>query len=699
VKAVRFLLSFLLLGLGAWGVLNPHSAPLEIAEIQGSRVNPTFPFRSEQNVLGGGDFGTFVPGAFVTVRFSRPYSFTHVRHIYPFSQYALPWLQVTAAELQWSDDGSNWQVADTATAAGGTMYFRVAAAGAHEWWRLVVVGWAGLPDLLLGNLWFDPADGPFTIPYDVSWGLLCAGVLGILLTFRALTAGRAWMLASAAAAAFVFSYALLLAPYQIISTNDSFSYVQPLLVGTYDSLRNIGYPNLVRLLGITIGLENLAIFQLLIQLLSLGVLSFVMWRCYGMWVALVAILGGALFLTGWIVFFAPYVLVESISTSALLLAAAGIIGASRHPSTRMFILAGAGLALATVAKSTGLAMALAAIPIVRFLPRGCRLRGVTLVVVPSIAAYLLMSAHHYAREGLFAPEAASGLVLLGHIGWMLQGELPQYPGLIEKLQEAAAPSFAGKPPAGLKISSWTKLDDYVDYTSQLEDWLMVGKIIPALRQYDPKLDWIKMNSISTQVAFVSIAADPRTYARHVAAHFYGMWRQVGRAWIDLQSGTIGFRSAYELQLEDFREGGSPFRTLLGPPFTAERVREAARRQATVTLASNDLLDYLAPIVRDATRRGYLSLGLGAISLLLCAAIFFPGRFATAYRAEIMLAFVLNAYMLAHALVVWSSVHRYVAPVIPVIFAFALCLLHTSLRIVGPRMGSSSGKSQTPIAIE
>jgi hypothetical protein len=88
--------------------------------------------------------------------------------------------------------------------------------------------------------------------------------------------------------------------------------------------------------------------------------------------------------------------------------------------------------------------------------------------------------------------------------------------------------------------------------------------------------------------------------------------------------TIGFRSAYELQLEDFRDG--PFRTLLGPPFTAERVREAARRQATVTLASNDLLDYLAPIVRDATLRGYLLARTGSYIALALYGNFLPWPF-------------------------------------------------------------------------
>jgi hypothetical protein len=387
LKIIGLLLSVFLVSLGIWGILNPHSAMIEVAEIQGSRVNPNSLFRSEQNVLGGGDFATFVPGAFVTVRFSRPYAFTRIRHVYPFTQYAFPWVQVKTADIQWSDDGSKWEVADAATAFGGTMDFQVAAAGAHRWWRLVVTGWAGLPDLLIGNIWFDPADAPFVLPYDVAWGLVFAGILGFLTAFSVLTTARAWALLGATAMAFVFNYAIRLSPYQIISMNDSPSYLQPLLFGSYDSLRSLGYPNLVRLVGITLGLNNLGNFQLLIQLLSFGVLSFVIWRCYGFLTAVLILAVGAVFFSGWMVFFAPQILIESMSTSALLLAAAGLIAVSRRPTTGGFVLAGIGLALATLAKSAGLALTIAAISIIRFLPRGQRTYGLMFMIVPALGLF------------------------------------------------------------------------------------------------------------------------------------------------------------------------------------------------------------------------------------------------------------------------------------------------------------------------
>jgi hypothetical protein len=547
---------------------------------------------------------------------------------------------------------------------------------------LVITGWAGLPDLLIGNIWFDPADAPFVLPYDVAWGFVYIGILGSLTAFSLLTAARAWALLGATAIAFVFNYALRSAPYQMISTEDSPGYLQPLVFGTYDSLRNLGYPNLVRLVGITLGLNNLGYFQLLIQLLSLAVVCFVIWRCYGFLTAVLTLVVGAIFFSGWIAFFAPQILIESMSTSALLLVAAGLIAASRRPTTGSFVLAGIALALATLAKSTGLALTIAAIPIIRFLPRGQRTYGLMFMIVPALSVYLLMSAYNYARIGLFAPEAEGGIALAGHVGWMMQGDLPEYPGLIEKLNIAVAPSFASNPPATLRISDLSKLNEYVDYTSQLEDWLLLGIIVPELRKYNPNFGWVEMNSVLTRIAMKSIASNPYLYAREVAAHFYGMWRQVGRAWIDLRTGAIGLRSVYELQLKlNFRTG--PLLSFLGAPFTPEKVRDAARQQAQVELASDHLLDYLSyvavkfKLADGGAFRGFLSVALGVISLVLCAAIFVPGRFAFAYRAEIMLAFMLNAYMLAHAMVVWSGVQRYLAPVIPIVFVFAVCFFYSS----------------------
>ncbi len=689
-KVLLLALAILSTTLGTWGVFHPYSAPLQVREIRGSKVNPAAPYRNEQNILGGGDFATFMPDAFVSIRFVRPYAFTTIRHTYPFPEYAFTWLRVSSAEVQWSDDGLAWSVADTQSAFGNTIYFYVGASGPHEWWRFIITGSGGLPDLTLGNFWFDLADRRYEIPYDIAWGLLCAGILGLLFTFGALTIPIAFMVITIAAMTFVFSYALILAPYQIISTNDLFGYVQPLIYGTFDSLRNIGYPIFLQFMNPIFGLGNIAIVQVWMQLLSLMVVGAVVWRSYSVITGLIVVIGGVLFFSGWIVFSAPYILAESLITSGLLLATAGVIGAARHPSLGMFLLAGCGLLLATVVKSTGFAVTLATVPIVVWLlPPGRRVRGLALMAGPAVTAYLLMAADHYRREGEFAAQSGAG-VLAGHVGWMLQGELPDHPGLIGKLKEVAAEAIADNNPANMKISTLSDLNYYVDYTSGLCDAILY-KILPTLKKSYPDITWTQTNRILMRVAFRSIAADPLSYMKHVAAHFYGIWRQVGRAWMDLKSGTIGFRSAYELH---FREG--PFEALLGPAMTADEVRAAARTQATVKLAASEIPDYLAPRVRNwlspsiqgwmqdwMTLRTFASLGLGAISIFVCLGILIR-PFAAAYRAEIVLAFMLNAYMLSHVLVTWAAINRYPGPIIPIVFTFTVCLLHTSLKALHSR---------------
>jgi hypothetical protein len=280
---------------------------------------------------------------------------------------------------------------------------------------------------------------------------------------------------------------------------------------------------------------------------------------------------------------------------------------------------------------------------------------------------------------------------------MLQGDFPEYPGLIERLNAAVAPSLAGGSPATLRISNLSELNDYVDYTTQLEEALKYGGILPELRKYNPNFGRIEMNSVLTRIAMKSIAGNPYLYARQVAAHFYGMWRQVGRAWIDLRTGAIGLRSVYELQL-NFRTG--PLLTLLGAPFTPEKVRDAARQQAGIELAADGLIDYLSymssawavksRLADWGAFRSILSVTLGLISLVLCAAIFVPGHFAFAYRAEIMLAFMLNAYMLAHAMVIGSGIQRYVAPIIPIVFVFAVCFFYSSTQFYFHRHAGQDG---------
>jgi hypothetical protein len=414
----------------------------------------------------------------------------------------------------------------------------------------------------------------------------------------------------------------------------------------------------------------------------------VIMRCYGPYLALIVLVGGALLMSGWMVFYAPFLLIESLSTSALLFAAAGLIGSVRRPCFGMFLLAGAGLALSVFAKSTGLPVAISAALIVRFLPRGVRMRALSVVVAPALVIYLLMSAHMFRREGVFMPEALLGLALSGDVFWMLSGDVPEESGLINSLKDNVSIITTGMPRVE-NISTWAQLDDYVDFTLNVWNEVAFGRIAPTLRRFDPNIKGrVETNSLLLHIALVSIAANPLSYVLHVATHVYGMWRQIGKSWIDLRDGAIGLRSHYNVNT---REGF--FITLLGEPLAAAGdARTATRLQGTIRLASADALDYVAPRVRYyfwplvepmkewSQFRAYLSIFVGVISIAVCALFFVPGSLSFEYRAEFTLAIMINAYILAYALLS-PAVDRYASTIMPVVFVFTLCFARTTLRMV------------------
>jgi hypothetical protein len=168
---------------------------------------------------------------------------------------------------------------------------------------------------------------------------------------------------------------------------------------------------------------------------------------------------------------------------------------------------------------------------------------VLLVVLP-IGVYLSMATDAYIRAGLPMPEAIGGMNLAAHVGRFLDSELSATPEFIPTLQEAARPVLERRPPGLGKIRSWQDLDAYVDYTASEHDTLLGAALLPAATALVPGSDYKKLDRMLMRVGIVSIMADPLAYAQHVAAHYYGMWRDLGRySPTDLPSTAVYIRSA------------------------------------------------------------------------------------------------------------------------------------------------------------
>lgn len=199
-----------------------------------------------------------------------------------------------------------------------------------------------------------------------------------------------------------------------------------------------------------------------------------------------------------------------------------------------------------------------------------------------------------------------------------------------------------------QIDSLATLNRYVDYTVQEYNGLLWGTLVPVATPYLPRVQ--AGNAFFLQFALSSIRAHPAAYLRHAAAHFYGLWRDMGHI-EPLRGATIRIRaepalaSALEIRLRNAAPA-----SILAPYPEKAQLRAERISQESLPLA-------LGAIWNRYWIRPAWTIALGILALGLSLLFLIPGRLALLYRTEIMIALSLNAYFSAHALL-QVSLSRY-----------------------------------------
>jgi hypothetical protein len=637
LTAFAVLLLTLLFGLALTTVLisRDRQAPVDVS---GSPTPAEYMPRTVDNVLGAGDFVTRAPDgeAFAQLHFASPQAFTRIVHAYAAEVWAQ--YRIRKAAIETSDDGINWTNAAQTEERDGKLTFEVGNAGAHTLWRMVVLESGDAPEVVFGNLRYVTSDGILRrFPIDVAW--LCL-IPALILLFASLpprlSPGRLFVSVAVPVALFVSIYSFGYVAYHTVNYNDSSSYLQRLLAGTYSPIRSSGYPLLLVLADKTAGLDRLAWLQLgTIMACYLAGVWLLVSHLRQKWLAPLLVL--AFMLQGATTAFADQILTEAPFTAGLGLFAASLGALAWRPGISAVIAGMIGIVLVTLAKSVGLVLVVPALLLVRFLPKGARLRFSVPIVAAGLLTYGAMAVHGHSRTGNFAPESAAGYALLGHVGWMLDDTFMPKSEFTRTLLDAAAPVVRRRPANLTQIDSLAALERYVDYTVQEYNGLLWGTLVPIGEPHFATTQ--AANAFYLQFSLASIRAHPAAYLRHVAAHFYGLWRDLGNI-EPLKIATVVIRAqpaASEIQLRNEVPA-----SILQPYPEPAQLKTERISQEMLPLAFDGIWGRYWIQPRWTIALGLLALGLSLLFLI-------PSRLATIYRTEIMIALSLNAYFAAHAL--------------------------------------------------
>ena len=504
---------------------------------------------------------------------------------------------------------------------------------------------------------------------DVVWlGLIPAWVLLLIAFQLPLSRGRLFAATAVPVALFVLAYSLGYVGYHTVVSYDSFGYLQPALFGSYSEARSAGYPSILLAVSRIAGLDYLAWVQL-----GAGVACYLAgaWllavRFGNRWIGPVFVL--AFLLQGTTTQFAADIMTEGLFTAALGLFAAALGALAWRPDRLAIAAAVTGIVLATVTKAVGIALVVPALLLVRFLPRGKRLSVSGAIVIAGLGTYALLAMNSFIRTGAATPESFAGYSLSGYVGWMLDDTAMPPSDLSQRMIAAAAPLVAQRPADLADIHSLATLDRYVDVTIQDFNkfaWLTLIPMAKAeLGSQRATNDFLQRLGIS------SIRAHPWLYLRHVAAHFYGLWRDLDKT-MSLRVAALFARVEPVINASadlDARIRAIPAHVLAPYPDRAVLKGEMIA-QSQLPVRYSDFWDF-------NLFRSFPPVVLGVLALILSILFLVPGRLTQVYRTEIMIALSLNAYFGAHVLL-QVTLQRYAGAGILAAFFLGVSFAFTTL---------------------
>lgn len=644
--------------------------------------------------------------AFVGLVYSRAVRVLRVRHR---PGRVNPPYRILGAALEWSDDGESWLAASGIVASEtGLLDIQPDETGAHRFWRLSILRSGPSPLTVVGEIELTTARESAS-QRRARLLVLAASVLlalaAVTALWRGADAGRSlgerlrrflrhlnqsgyplWITAAGFAGYYYYVY---LWKFAVLPTvfDDTASYIEKSI------WRPPGYYLWLELLDL-LGVDWTALpaVQLTLLLASVVLIAYAVARISHSTLAGIAVL--ALVSQNEFYFLYPsWVLTESLFSAFMVCHVALVLLLLVRNSLRTALGAGIALMLAASLKSVGLVLAVPAALSLIFV-KSRRRRAALLLLVPVIAFQLVASGSNAVRHGVFGTSALGGPALLGHVGWALQSRPGgPYPELVARIEKRTAPLLAERP------EHFKSLLAYAAYTSAEYNRLLWGKIWPEIMAEvdDGSLPvpaaWVRGSRIARDLALDTVRRQPARYARHVVAHYWGMWRVLLPA--KLLSRELTEASRRLALLLEHPEPGTPL-ALAASLWRARVPAAAASRGLDPASFESRWLSPTAPVA--VTRRvaggslGEIAVGsadaakvLLLVSLLGCLAALAASRLSPVAAAWSVTSLYTNAYMGGHALFQVYLV-RYAAVVQPLAWSSAVLAAVLLLRLASRWLG-------------
>ena len=453
---------------------------------------------------------------------------------------------------------------------------------------------------------------------------------------------------------------------------DSFSYnIWPPFFSRMPSISAI-YVSLLKMMSF----DHLHALQINIMILSyLGALACVAFRMKRYW----PFVPFTLFPLTWgnFIWHGSYVLSEVWFISGLLMGLSGLISIVMGGGQRPAVWSGAGLLLAVCAKPLGAIMVVPAMLAFRFIPGPSALRTKLLafVVVPPIAAYLLMSIYGYSLSDRFAPHTFGGISLSGYVAWMLDpNDLPEeYREVgretVAELQEV----YSGLPP----MSEPERFVDFtVDKINTAVYLILLPRFTRAVAMASSGLSssdqsamtanvpwWMASrhqmamtNDVLGEWARNSIIRNPSRYVANCIFNYWGLWRD---SFINYQ--TLGQWWRWRLYLQGYRLGDPEVQK--GLPVEYNEYSKRWRHETEPHLIIGREFKLLSLRINEYHR--YIAWALLIAALALSAMYLLPVRYSAVMAGMIMWALFVNAMFAGHVLFN-TTLPRYGEPMVPLL---------------------------------
>jgi hypothetical protein len=498
-------------------------------------------------------------------------------------------------------------------------------------------------------------------------------------------------------------YFLAVADYSILMDHDSPGYLHP------GSCRTPGYWAFLSFFK-TVDARWLIAVQLNLVLASQVTVSWAVRRVTNSTIAGIAtLLIATLFAQLYSLSF--WVLTEAVFSAALGFAAAASIAYIRSPSNGLAVAVGlsVGAAIAVKAVAPPLVVANALVLLRPANRRGLKTLGA--IGIPILCLSVLMV---FARisHGSWSPTNIGGYALAENVAWGIKSDqLSSDPALSAAIESRLEP-FTRTWPSPQNVSA------YLERSMEDLDPMFWGIVLPIVYdRYKPPLTLgcpNELDSALSRLAIEAIRRNPGHYASHVGVQYLGLWgfALVPQIWRDHAlekrlslAGNIGRErrldwqaapAAWKLKSDRLRTIETGANIYEKDPLFLDQVKSFGVRLLTVR---NDIGFATAnrfPLVFKRAPQ-YLARGFGLLTLAIASLCLWMRRLQPEVAALALLALLINAYFLAHALFMFASPRYAACAEIPLAALISILCFVTINKIAYPAMrylvGSSIGKAE------